>query len=70
MEGCVNVVIGVEVATEVVEGNGVFPVGNGIGVGVGEGDGFEEGLEMFSTNTTIETANTIMSNKETRTKIL
>jgi hypothetical protein len=48
----------------------VFPVGNGEGDGVREGDGFEEGLGKFSTKTTIETANTITSNKETRTKIL
>ena len=51
-------------------GVGVFPVGKGEGVGVGEGDGFKEGLGRFSTKTTIETANTITSNKETRTKIL
>jgi len=70
VEGCVNVVIGVEVATEVVEGSGVYPVGNGEGEGVGEENGFEEGLGRFSTKTTIETANTITSNKETRTQIL
>ena len=53
-----------------VEGSGVFPVGNGDGEGIGEGDGFEEGLGRFSIKTTIETASTIMSNKEIRTSIL
>lgn len=66
--GGLNVVIGE--GDEVIVGDGGITVGNGEGEGVGVDVGFEEGLAMLLTKTTMEIVSTIINIKEIRTLVL